>query len=101
MCIHVPERISNLLSFFCLVFADGFLRSSRTVRVILAIFIQAWTTREPCRFLSSVCILIATNLKDFRMSHIIENKILKKLLKQHENPLCTLYHANNVFIGDD
>ena len=64
MCIHVLEWISNLLSFFSLVFADGFLRSTRTVRVILAIFIQAWTTRAPCRFLPSACILTATNLKE-------------------------------------
>ena len=54
-----------------LVFADGFLRSIRTVRALLAIFIQAWTTRKPCRFLT------ATHLKDFRIL-ILENKILKK-----------------------
>ena len=71
MCIHVPEWISNLLSFFNLVFADGFLRSTRIVRAILAIFIQARTTRKPCRFLT------ATQLKDFRIL-ILENKILKK-----------------------
>jgi len=78
MCIHVPEWICNLLSFFSLVFADGCLRSARTFGVILAIFIQAWTTRAPCRFLRSACIVTATNLKDFRMSLILENKILKK-----------------------
>ena len=76
--MHVLEWISNLLSFFCLVFADVFLRSTRTVRVILGIFIQAWTTRASCRFLPSACIVTATNLKDFRMSLILENKILKK-----------------------
>ena len=43
-----------------------------------AIFIQAWTTREPRRFFPSACILTTTNLKDFRMSLILKNKILKK-----------------------
>ena len=75
MCLN--GFLLNLLSFFSLVFADGFLRSTRTVRVILEIFIQAWTTRASCRFLPSACIVIATNLKDFRMSLILENKILK------------------------
>jgi len=74
----VPEYISYLLSFFSLVFADGFLRSTRTVCVILGIFIQARTTRASCRFLPSACIVTATNLKDFRMNLILENKILKK-----------------------
>jgi len=78
MSMHVLEWISNLLSFVCLVFADVFLRSTRTVRVILGIFIQAWTTRASCRFLPSACIVTATNLRDFRMSLILENKILKK-----------------------
>ena len=78
MSIHVLEWISNLLSFCSLVFADVFLRSTRTVHVILGILIQAWTTRASCRFLPSVCIVTATNLKDFRMSLILENKILKK-----------------------
>ena len=41
-------------------------------------FHSTWTTREPCRFLPSACILPATNLKDIRMSLILENKILKK-----------------------
>ena len=76
--IHVPEWICNLLSFLSLVFTDGFLRSARRIRVILAIFIQAWTTRKPSRFLPSTCILTATNLKDFRLSLVLENKILKK-----------------------
>ena len=76
--MHVLEWISNPLSFFSLVFADVFLRSTRTVRVILGIFIQAWTTRVSCRFLASACIVTATNLKDSRMSLILENKILKK-----------------------
>ena len=78
MCKHVREWISNLLSFICLTFADGFLRSSRIVRVKLAIFSQAWTTREPCRYLPSACILTATNLKDFGMNLILEKKTLKK-----------------------
>ena len=99
MCIHVPEWIANLLSFFCLVFADGFLRSSTTVRVILAIFIQAWTTREPCKPLPSPCILTATNLKDFRMSLILENKIFKKetLKTTRKSCLYLIYATRTMF----
>ena len=78
MSMHVLEWISNLLSFFSLVFAHVFLRSTRTVRVILGIFIQAWTTRASCRFLPSASIVTATNLRDFRMNLILENKISKK-----------------------
>ena len=91
----------NGFLIFCPVFTGGFFRSTLTVHATLAIFIQAWTTREPCRFLPSACILTATNLKDIRMSLILENKILKKLLRQHANPFRTLYHANNVLIRGD
>ena len=70
--------ISNLLLFFTLVFTGSFLRSARTVRATLVIFIQAWTTREPCRFLPTECILTAKNLKDFSRSPNLENKILEK-----------------------
>ena len=78
MCIHVHEWISNLLSFFSLVFTGGLLRPTGTVHATLGDFHSTWTTREPCRFLPSACILTATNLKDIRMSLILENKILKK-----------------------
>ena len=78
MCIHVHEWTSNLLSFFSLVFTGGLLRPTETVHVTLGDFHSTWTTREPCRFLPSACILTATNLKDIRMSLILENKILKK-----------------------
>ena len=97
MCIHVHEWISNLLSFFSLVFTGGLLRLTGTVHATLGDFHSTWTTCEPCRFLPSACILTATNLKDIRMSLILENKILK----QHANPRCTLYHANNIFFRGD
>ena len=77
MCIHVHEWISNLLSFFSLVFTGGVLRPTGTVHATLGDFHPTGTTREPCRFLPSACIT-ATNLKDIRMSLILENKILKK-----------------------
>ena len=73
----MPEWICNLLSFFSHVFADVFPRSTRTVRVILGIFIQAWTIRLSWRFLLSACIVTAATLKDFRMSLILENKTFK------------------------
>ena len=78
MCIHVHEWISNLLSFFRLVFTGGLLRPTETVHATLGDFHSTWTTRETCKFLPSACILTATNLKDIRMSLILENKILKK-----------------------
>ena len=78
MCIHEHEWISNLLSFFSLVFTGRVLRPTETVHATLGDFHSTWTTREPCRFLPSECILMATNLKDIRMSLILENKILKK-----------------------
>ena len=84
MCIHEHEWISNLLSFFSLVFTGRVLPATETVHATLGNFHSTWTTREPCRFLPSECILTATNLKDIRMSLILENKILKKeTLKQH------------------
>ena len=78
MCIHEHKWISNLLSFFTLVFTGHVLRPTETVHVTLGDFHSTWTTREPSRFLPSECILTATNLKDIRMSLILENKILKK-----------------------
>ena len=78
MCIHVHEWISNLLSFFSLVFTGGLLRPTGTVHATLGDFHSTWATREPCRFLPSACILTATNLKDIRMSLILEKKLLKK-----------------------
>lgn len=78
MCIHEHEWISNLLSFFSLVFTGRVLRPTETVHATLGDFHSTWTTRKPCRFLPSECILMATNLKDIRMSLILENKILKK-----------------------
>ena len=78
MGIHVHEWISNLLSFFSLVFTGGLLRPTGTVHATLGDFHSTWATREPCRSLPSACILTATNLKDIRMSLILENKLLKK-----------------------
>lgn len=63
MCIHVHEWISNHLSFFSLVFTGGFLCSTRTFCATLAIFVQPWAIRGPCRFLPSACILKATDRK--------------------------------------
>ena len=95
--MHVLEWISNLLSFFSLVFADVFLGSTRTVRVILGIFIQAWTTRASCRFRPSECIVTATNLKDFRMSLILENKILKKETLKTTRKSCLYFIPRELF----
>ena len=78
MCIHEHQWISNLLSFFSLVFTGRVLRPTETVHATLGDFHSTWTTCEPCRFLPSECTLTATNLKDIRMSLILENKILKK-----------------------
>ena len=78
MCIHEQEWISNLSSFFSLVFTGRVLHPTETVHATLGDFHSTWTTCKPCRFLPSECILTATNLKDTRMSLILENKILKK-----------------------
>ena len=66
------------LFLFSLIVTGGFLRFTRTARATLAIFIKAWIICEACRFLATKCILTATNLKDIRISLILENKLLKK-----------------------
>ena len=60
------------------MFTGRVLRPTETVHATLGDFHSTWTTREPCRFLPSECILTATNLKDITISLILENKILKK-----------------------
>ena len=99
MCIHEYEWISNLLSFFSLVLTGRLLRPTETVHAILGDFHSTWTTREPCRFLPSECILTATNLKDIRMSLILENKILKKetLKTTRKSSLHFLLHVTREF----
>ena len=58
--------------------AAYFVPQEQFMQHLIGDFHSTWTTREPCRFLPSACILTATNLKDIRMSLILENKILKK-----------------------
>jgi len=74
--IHVPEWISNLLSFFSFVFTDGFLKKSSCNTWD---FLSSIDNPQTLQILFSACILTATKLTDFRMSLILENK--KETLK--------------------